>query len=274
MTAWKRPEYTTQVIDNLKRCIGFEEYTLLPTIEPSGHPDVLKVFDQLYNCDMVVNDTILGCGANTLKALQRGFADTDFVIHIEDDTVPGIDSLIYLEWVNKRYKDDKDIFSATAYNNIKYPSQIPSNGYFTVYRRPWFNGWIWATWKDRFEEMAKDWNFSSWDVNINKRLRKNRYEICPSLSRSQNIGQFLGTHVRPGYWKEHHHTPIWINNIMDFADISDISNIFLKLKDKNLSYTETISPVNEPVISDADQELNQLMTTGALIGITYLALKI
>ncbi len=273
MTAYRRLDYTRQIIDNLKNCIGFEDYLLLPTIEP-GYPEITKLFEDITNCEIAVNETVLGCGTNTLKAIQRGFELSDFVIHIEDDTLPGIDTLKYFEWIDKTYKNDKEIFSATAYNNTKNINQIPSNGLFTVYRRPFFNGWIWSSWRDRFEEMAKDWNFYSWDVNINKKLRKDRYEICPYLSRSQNIGEFLGAHVRPSYWREHHHTPIWINNIMDFVDISEISNILYNFENKNFPYTETISPNIDPLIADSEQEINQLMTTGAIIGATYLALKI
>lgn len=224
MTAWRRPEYTKRVIDSLKNCIGFEEYTLLPTIEP-GYPEVIKLFERLPNCDMVVNDRLLGCATNTLKSLQRGFDISDFVIHIEDDTVPGIDSLKYFEWIYNVYKDDKEVFTATAYNNIK---QIDPQNYFTIYKRHWFTPWMWATWKDRFEEMKKRWHFTIWDVNINKIIRKNRYEIRPNLPRSQNIGEYMGTHVNPNFWMRSHYNHIWVNNISDTPNIPNIPNVYFE----------------------------------------------
>ncbi len=209
MTAWRRPEYTKQVIDNLKKCIGFEEYILLPTIEPE-YPEVLKTFNGLSNCKMVVNNKRLGCPSNTFKALKRGFDISDFVIHLEDDTVPGIDSLKYFEWTYRTYKDDKEVFTACAYNKMK---NINPENYFTVYKLRWFTPWLWCTWIDRFEEMKKNWDFNSFGPNINHKVRKNRYEIRPCIARSQNIGEHAGTYNNSGLWRKDQYNPIWINNI-------------------------------------------------------------
>ncbi len=232
MIAWKRPYYTKQVVDNLKQCIGFEEYTLLPTIQP-GYPEVLKVFDDIPNCHPIVNETNIGCGANELKALQRGFALSDYVIHLEDDTVHGIDSLKYFEMAYENYKDDKDIFTVAAYNKTK---EINLNNYFTVYRHHWFTPWVWATWKDRFEEMEKNWNSDIWDHTVN-RLRGNRYELCPNLSRSQNIGAENGMNATPKIWKKVHYTPYWVNNTLDVQNI--YQNIY-QSSNKSPTYHEII----------------------------------
>ena len=271
MTAWRRPEYTKQVIDNLKRCIGFEEYTILPTIEP-GYPEILDAFNGLHNCNIIVNDVRLGCEANTLKALQRGFEISDFVIHLEDDTVPGIDSLRYFEWVYKTYKDDKEIFTVTAYNRIRDIDKIYPQDYFTSYRQHWFTGWMWATWKDRFEEMSTKWSYESWDKNINKRIRGNRYEICPSLPRSQNIGEYSGTNVTPNYWRKYHYNPIWINTIYNSSYVpisSDFSDIISN--NLNLIYTEISEPINNLILLEESRlETEKLMLIGILIGSTYL----
>ncbi len=225
MTAWRRPKYTKEVIDNLRNCIGFEEYLLLPTIEP-GNQDVIDIFKDIKNCDIIVNDKKLACSSNTLKALQRGFDISDFIIHIEDDTVPGIDSLRYFEWIYKTYKDNKEIFTATAYNRT---TEIDPQNYFSTYRFHFFTGWMWCTWIDRFEEMKKGWDFFDrygWDVNINENIRKNRYEIIPYISRSQNIGEYLGTYAAPDFWRKSHYNPIWINSIQNISF-------------ENLAYTET-----------------------------------
>lgn len=212
MVAWRRPEYTKRVVENLKKCIGFEEYILLPTIEP-GHPEVVKTFDGLSNCQIIINDKRLGCGKNTLKALRRGFELSDFVIHLEDDTVPGIDSLKYFEWIYKTYKDDKNVFTAMAYNRSR---NIDPKNYFTVYRSYWFTPWMWCTWIDRFEEMAKSWH-DIWGPNLNNRIRKNRCEIMPHLARTQNIGELLGANNSPAFWKKNQYNPIWVNNIPNIS---------------------------------------------------------
>lgn len=272
MTAWRRPGYTKQVIDNLKNCIGIEEYTLLPTIEP-GFPDVIELFSNIPNCEVIVNDERLGCGKNTLKALQRGFETSDFVIHLEDDTVPGIDSLKYFEWIYKTYKDDKQIFTVTAYNRIRDINNIEPQNYFTSYRQKWFTGWLWGTWLDRFEEMSKKWNFESWDTNINKKIRGNRYEICPAVPRSQNIGEYLGTNVRPSYWRKYHYSPIWINNILNpnHSEINITSFSDIISNNLDLIYTEIAEPTNNLILLEEIQlEKEKLILIGILIGSTYL----
>lgn len=217
MTAWRRVEYTKTVLENLKQCSGFKNYLLLPTIEP-GYPEVIKLFDDISNCEVIVNSDVLGNRLNSLKALQRGFDISDFVIHIEDDTVPGVDSLKYFEWASERYKDDKTIFAVTAYN--KTHSIHPDN-YFTVYRHQWFTAWLWGTWKDRFKEMEKNWDYSrlGWDHSINK-MRGERYELCPNLSRSHNIGEKYGTNATPHIWKKVHYNPIWVNSVFNMKDLN------------------------------------------------------
>lgn len=239
MTAWRRPDYTLQVVNALKNCIGFEDYHILPTIEP-GYSAVSRIFDNIPNCEVIVNDRKLGCAANTLKALQRGFDISDFVIHMEDDTVPGIDSLKYFEWVNNRYKDDKEIFTVTAYNRI---IKIDPQKYFSTHRCHYFTGWMWGTWRDRFEEMERNWDFNAWDVNINKKIRGNRYEICPNLPRSQNIGEHLGTYTTPYNWKKCQHSDTWINSIPGISDILSSTILPSNLsKDINdISYFEIFS---------------------------------
>jgi hypothetical protein len=230
----------------------------------------LDIFNNLPNCNLVVNDTRLGCGTNTLKALQRGFDVSDFVIHLEDDTVPGIDSLRFLEWAYETYKDNEQIFTATAYNRIRDIDKINSRDYFSAYRQKCYTGWLWGTWIDRFEEMSKKWNFESWDVNINKKIRGNRYEICPSIPRSQNIGEHSGTNVRSNYWRMYHYSPFWTNNVLNFSDISPHIESF-RLNNLNLIYKEIDEPAYNLIISEERQlETEKLMLIGILTGSTFL----
>lgn len=244
MTAYKRPDYTKIVIDNLKNCIGFKDYLLLARIEP-GHPEVERIFKDLPNCEVTINDGDPGCGINTFKIIEKGFGMSDFVVHMEDDTVPGIDSLKYFEWINDRYKDDKNIFTATAYNRV---SEIDPQRYFSVNRCQSFTGWMWATWKDRWEEIRGEWTNldpPGWDHNLNRNIRNGRSEISPVLPRSQNIGAEGGLHATPHIWKKCQRSDIWVNNAPFIQDIL-LSNILSSstLSNDNindLAYFETSS---------------------------------
>lgn len=215
MLAYKRPEYTKQVVDALKKCIGFDEYVLLPTLDP-GYPRVLKAFEGLSNCHIVVNETRIGANLSMLQALQRGFDVSDFVIHLEDDIVPGIDSLKYFEWINQTYKDNKNIFTATAYSR---ETDIKPEDYFTVYKQKFFTCWLWGTWKDRFEEIEKEWNREGHlDHAMAYELLKGRCEIVPHLARSHNIGEYdSANNNTQEFYKTWHYNPVWVNNIPNIS---------------------------------------------------------
>lgn len=267
MTAYKRPDYTKQVLDNLQKCINFEKYTLLVNIEP-GYSDVIKLFDNIPNCDVIVNKQVLGCAINTFNTLRRGFEQSDYVIHLEDDTIPGIDSLLYLEWVNNTYKNDSNIFTASAYNRVYNINEIGPKDYFSAKCCPWFTGWMWATWKDRFEEMDKNWDFIDrfgWDNNINKNIRGNRLEITPKLPRSRNIGEKQGTYTTPKLWKNQQYSPVWVNDFRE--DILKLLGKYKKLSANRIN--DSIYPYYEMLAVPGDCPIDNKISI--IVGIVIFA---
>ena len=92
-----------------------------------------------------------------------------------------------------------------------------------VSRRCWFTPWGWATWVDRWKEMKDEWDLSgamgSWDTKINHVVRKVRYELIPMVSRIQNIGGEMGTHVPNNEWhKTHHYNEYWIESLNRYPE--------------------------------------------------------
>jgi hypothetical protein len=57
-----------------------------------------------------------------------------------------------------------------------------------VYRRRRFTCWGWATWRERWVELARCWPADHWDSAIHCRARGPQFELAPLLSRVQNIG--------------------------------------------------------------------------------------
>jgi len=188
-TGYKRPKYTQQVIDGLRSCDGIEDYKLFARLEP-GYPEVVDVIKSInfMECEYIINDCRLGCNDNYYQALSRGFEAGDFVVQVEDDTVPTKDFLRYMEWAQEKYKDDKEVFTICGYNKIdKYDSATSHD----AFKNPWFTPWGWATWADRWKEIEKQWDSElgkSWDIFMNETMRKDRYEIRPTLGRIQNVG--------------------------------------------------------------------------------------
>jgi hypothetical protein len=219
MTASHRPQYTCQVLEALARCRGIQDYLLMPSLEP-GHDDVRSLFEAVSfaECRPVVHRERLGCAANTLFALERGFRLSDFVIHIEDDTVPAADALEFFEHCREAYRQDPQVFTIGGYPSYpgagKLSGAAPAGGSRALARHPWFTPWGWATWLDRFVEMARDWSLESWDTHLNHVVRGRRCEITPTLSRFQNIGAEQGVHVPSAEWhRANQHLDFWAGMI-------------------------------------------------------------
>ena len=215
MTASRRPGYTRQVLEALLRCDGVEDYRLLPCLEP-GDDRVRELLESVtfMPCEPTVHESRLGCGANTLFALERGFANSDFVIHLEDDTLPAADALRFFEHCRDAYRDDPAVFTIGGYPSKPNAPKVAPNSldgrFRTIQRHQWFTPWGWATWRNRFEEMRQNWDSESWDTHLNNVVRGDRFEITPVLSRFQNIGAEEGAHVPSPQWhRENQHLDFW-----------------------------------------------------------------
>jgi predicted O-methyltransferase YrrM len=204
MTLFRRPRYARQVLEALARCEGIDAYLVLLHIE-SGYPEVLEVARRAKFARkiLVENADVLGCSTNTRAAIHHGFQYADFVIYLDDDTVPAGDCLRFFEWARLTYRDDPTVFTVTP-----YAREAPSpDRYFEVIRSRWFTPWGWGTWRDRWEEISASWNHDpsvSWDVRVNA-IRAGRFEVRPLLARIQNIGAEEGTHCpSPEFHRQFH----------------------------------------------------------------------
>jgi hypothetical protein len=197
---FNRPAYTTTTLNALEKCTGIENYKVLIFIEP-GNDEVIALAHAARFPDkqVTVNATRLGITANTFQALNAGFELGDFVIHLEDDTVPAPDFLLFMEHCQNAYRHNPFVFSVCGYQ-YSNPT-LPASLFHAVEKRLHFNPWGWGTWKDRWEEMKARWSdigipnaFSGFMKNF---VRKERYEIMPLLARIQNIGSLGGHNTSP-----------------------------------------------------------------------------
>jgi hypothetical protein len=210
---FNRPDYAKIVLSALKRCVGIADYLILPHIEP-GNDEVIGLVKSIDFAPVkfVLNKRKLGIGRNTYLAWQHGFAISDFIIHLEDDTVPASDCLLYMEYCREMYSNDQNIFSVSAYNkSYCYPQQ-----YFHFSRRATYTCWIVGLWKNRWNWVKNNWNPdpTQYGEYMAKHLAKfDLCEIYPLLSRSQNIGAERGVHVSSPEWhRKHQHTDCWAGN--------------------------------------------------------------
>lgn len=227
ISLYNRPIYTKKLFDALNYCFGIDDYKIIICCEP-GFKEVEEQARQFrpLQTNIVVNPRKLGCNTNIFQCLAMGFDINDYHIHLEDDTIPGKDCLKYFEWAKDKYIDDENIFNISGYvnSNNKTEHYYPKNcNIKNTSKRNWFTPWGWATWIDRFKDMQRCWDFQgkngSWDATVNHVARKNKNEVFPTVSRIQNIGGDLATHVPNPEWHIlNHYNDYWIETIKEYSE--------------------------------------------------------
>lgn len=204
--ACDRPGYTKQVLDALSACHGIGNYILFAHIEPVCEA-VVELVRGVDFCEkkVTVNEEQVGISYNTWTALNHGFKADDFVIHVEDDTVPAPDLLAYMEWCRTRYQKDESVFTVSSYNRTRYDEKVS----YAVRRRSKFTCWLYGIWKNRWEKgWKRNWSrqTNSYAIHAQKYVQKNGlYEVYPIFGRSQNVGAKGGVHVRSEEWHHQNH---------------------------------------------------------------------
>jgi hypothetical protein len=200
MTSYRRPNYTRRVLDALAVAIGMEEHTLHLFIEP-GH--IEKFYNMIesypYSLDVHANETRLGCNANTVQALMFGAKNGDYIVAIEDDTVPDIDALEFMDFGMKL---------AGISSCYRAPGCSGFDLRATLFQE-WFYPWVWAMRSDMVMEYAPQIVIKdpmSWDTQLNHLLKRDGklLQVCPKAARSQNIGSDEGEHVPSKHWHYQH----------------------------------------------------------------------
>lgn len=223
MTVYNRPEYLKQVLKSLEKCYGVDEYLILPHIEP-GNADVIAMMLNINfaECQCTINKKHLDCPRNTYEAIDHGFRSADFVIHLEDDTVPSRDTLKYFEYCNRLYKNDRTVFTVSAYNRENYPKskneKMPSLVLGSaVFKKRWFTPWGYGLWIDRWMEIKNKINPNgAFGEQMNKKIRGDRFEIRPVFSRTKNIGAENGRYCPGGkFHEENQANHFWVDDIFD-----------------------------------------------------------
>jgi hypothetical protein len=261
MTAWRRPDYFDQVLTALESCTGSEDYKVLVQID-GGYPYAQEIMEDRcwkspLNVIAVAEINNIGCAGNTHKALSRGFAEhVDWVIHLEDDTLPSKDFLVYMEENLTRYQTIESIFSIAGYQGTHdrdwvtpwFDDDAESLGVAT-----WFTCWGWGTWRRIWDQLDEGWfgiNWNdkgvtyrqthgnspegtqflecitktpkgSWAQPMNHYWRDqigSPYEIKPAVSRIQNIGVEEGVFTTPEYNLAMQNTPNFIEDLVDEPD--------------------------------------------------------
>lgn len=205
VVGWRRPEYLRAVLISLKHCVGIENYKVWVILD-HGHTETLEVAveESLDDWTVMPSDRRLGCNGITRQACELGFSYSDYHVHLEDDCLPARDCLSWFEWA-RRFGGDQSVFTVSAYSK-----QI---GRIDAYsRRSWFTPWGWATWADRWGQLASWWREEDrypWGVQACHYARQFRYEVHPVIARVRNIGRDGGHNNNPAQWEREQFNRSW-----------------------------------------------------------------
>lgn len=221
ISLYNREEYTIRTLSKLDECLDIDNYKIFIFCEPSN-TNVIKIaqYFRPHQTIVKINPQRLGCNRNIYQSLTIGFYFNDFHIHIEDDTVPAKDFLLYCEYCRYKFRNDPSIYSICGYNRhhktLQTNNSLDMNG--SIEKDNWFTPWGWATWIDRWENRIKKSmeaslsHPSSWDVFVHKEQQKD-YQIVPTIGRIQNIGAENGTYCPGPEWhKENQYNEFWIES--------------------------------------------------------------
>jgi hypothetical protein len=231
MKACNRPGYFQKAMESIANCTGVEDWKIIIGLEPTPisdeHIKIAKQFKDSHKLDLTIylHDKRQGCAGNARFCLEKGFEESDFVLHTEDDIILSKGTLQYFESLIPVYTEDPEMFAVCSFNrNVwaeQYPNQKPSffpeigsdnnklylrrwfemGGTFMLCRREWDlilkEGGMYGVmgecdqdrtgidWKSELQ--ITDWG--SWGWTFNKHFRGNKYCLFPVTSRTQNIGE-------------------------------------------------------------------------------------
>lgn len=213
VTGYNRPQYLARTLAALRSCDGIADCRVAVVLDPCEQTGEQAAIANRYGFQAIALTRHVGCNQAIQAAIQHGFdgMGSEFHVHLEDDTVPTVDALRWFAWARDAYRDEPAVMNVSGY-------QRSSNGCRDeAGLRRWFTPWGWGTWRDRWLGLTAGWSTSpqvSWDVMVNHVLRAGRYEVFPTVSRTQNIGAELGTHVPSAEWHAANHwVPVTADDI-------------------------------------------------------------
>jgi hypothetical protein len=211
-TANNRPFYLRPVIESWNAARNLPYWHAQAYIEPS---DVQEEMSEIIlglntSVDVILNETTAGVLTNPWNALEAAFSSgADFVVLAEDDVVVSNDVLEYFEWASIEYETSHHVLTINAF------SQLGGSPNTVTTEDANFNPLIWGTWKNRWYDYLRDtWDKdystgnpdgseAGWDWNINRIIKANDFTVVkPFQSRSDHIGEYLGTHMTPDLYPE------------------------------------------------------------------------
>lgn len=223
ITLYRRPNYTAQLFDALSQCEGIAEIPVVISIDQDSKyaPDCEEVarLAEVWcsnnpNRNVIgTHDPRLGIDLNKLWVIPRAFECGNFMIFLEDDTIPSKDALRWFVEMGERYADNEDIFGIGGYNRLSREEFEAANPFEYRIERG-FNAWGWATWRNRWDALFAN-NGAQYKADTGAEAnglfdswldKQKKGFVRPMVARIQSVGGEQGEHTPSPEWhREHEH---------------------------------------------------------------------
>lgn len=204
-TANDRHDYFRATMAAWQQVRGFTDWAPVVYLEPGRRSERMSEIAQAAGATVSLNPQRRGVLSNPWHALDTAFADADFVVLAEDDVLVSDDTLEFFTWAAQEFRDER-VLGVCANTQA---ATCPPGAEQVVELNQRLCPLVWGTWADRWRDVLRDtWDHdyssgtptqpqSGWDWHINLRLLAGWRTATPLASRSDHIGQYGGTHMRP-----------------------------------------------------------------------------
>jgi hypothetical protein len=243
ITLYRRQD--TQLFECLRKCYGIEDYHIFISCDHNDEyrdacletQEVAHRFASEHGMGkttILINNPRLGIDRNKMFLLPIAFEMSDFVVFLEDDTLPSSDALRYFEFCGQKFRTDRSVMSVSGFNRYlesETHERILREEAYAIDRGIGFCPWGWGMWKDRYARIMGDgkayedrWGvevngrFDWWFTEMAKTSEEPLYSIYPVLPRTNHVGADRAEHTPSKEWlMEHEFAPYgaWTQEMQD-----------------------------------------------------------
>lgn len=117
------------------------------------------------NKEVIISEYNKGLSDSIVFGINYAFQEFETVIVLEDDCVPSVDFIKFMEQCFAKYEKNRFVYSVSGYS---WPIPVEKNQY-DVYTCGRICTWGWGTWKDR-------WRVYDKDPDILRRIKKDKFK--------------------------------------------------------------------------------------------------
>lgn len=179
---YNRPNCAKWTLEALRKCTLAEDselfiYSDAPKDDKNIESvkevrNIIHAVDGFKQIKIIERDRNMGLSESIITGVTELVNRYGKVIVVEDDLIVNSGFLEYMNEALRKYENNKQVMSITAYSYTNKYARKLNDTYFL----PLSSSWTWGTWKDRWNKFDAD--AGGWEeLKTNKALRK-KFDFC------------------------------------------------------------------------------------------------